>query len=212
VTPQQNIVQPTQIMPPVQPPAPQYNQFVSDQAQIYSVPQREPQSTVNGQPIYPEQIVAVYKLKGPYIEYRETELKKEFAEHQKKKLGIEWLLDEQDMLRNLVGPADTLKLLEMDVIIQDALRHFSSVSNDVLLNPLPLLEKMYKDVQKKYQGYPKEEIKNVLLVFVHYRILSEYFRRQNSPRRLKHWLDMQWLTIQDQGRIVRSPNPLPDVK
>jgi hypothetical protein len=230
VPPQQNqpqIYQPTQIVPPiqpVQPPAPQYNQPVQSvqqsapqydqsvpyQAQTYSVPQQEPQSTVNGQHIYPEQIVAVYKLKGPYIEHRKNEIKNEIAKLQKKNLGIEWLLDERDLLDDLINTDNILKLLEMDIIIKDAIGQYAS--RDAQLNPLSLFEKVYKDVQKKYQGYPEEEVKNVLRVFVCYRVLSEYFRKQDPPIRLRHWLDKQWVSAWDNGRIVRSPNPLPDVK
>ncbi len=225
------IFQPTQMMPPaqaiqplaphynqpVQQSAPQYNEAVPEQAQMYSVPQQEPQSTVNEQPIYPEQIVAVYKLKGPYIEHRKNELNKEISEYQKKKLGIEWSLEERDLLDDLVDIAHTRNLLEMDVIIQGALVHFGILSNALRQEPPPLLEKVYKEVQKKYEKafgktYGEDVIKNVLLVFVRYRLLSEYFRKQNPPVRLKHWLDKQWLAAEDQGRIKRSPNPLPDGK
>ena len=215
------LLQPTQNVSPVQPvqqSAPQYNEAVPEQAQMYSVPQQEPQSTVyvppiysNGQPVFPEWIVAVYKLKGPYIEYREAELKKELTEYNKKKLNVEWILDEQDLLRNLVNTTYILKILEMDVIVQSSIAHFQ-------INTQPLLEKIYKDVQKKYKdkdkdkGSTEEEIKNVLLVFVRYRVLSEYFRKQEPPTRLKHWLEKQWLAAEDQGRIIRSPNPLPDGK
>jgi len=163
----------------------------------------QPQSTVNGKPIYPNQIRAVFNLRGPYIEHRRSELNEIFKEYSKAKKDTTWIPKERDELDYHSQMWHTLEALECDVLIQEALGHFG-------INPAKLLDEVYTKVKNQYKKafgnqYSEAEIKNVLLIFVRYRLLEEYLRNQTS---MKDWLEKR----RSNAAINRSPMPLPDIK
>jgi len=149
-------------------------------------------------------ILTVFTLKGSYLEYRRTELHSLFFEHSKAKRDTHWILEEMDELdcHSSMGIEYTLEALEHDVLIAEALGHYG-------IDSTKLLEEVYTKVKNQYKAfgnqYSEAEIKNVLLIFVRYRLLSERLRNQMS---MKDWLIKQ----QPVAQINRSSNPLPNVK
>lgn len=160
---------------------------------------------MNGRPVYPDAIRAVFNLKGPYIKYRLSELVEIFNKRSREKKDTTWILKERDELDNHSQMWYTLEALENDILINDTFGHYR-------LDPAKLLDDVFKKVKGQYKKdfgdqFSDAEIKNVLLVFVRYRLLEEYLRNQIQIS-MKDWLEKQ----RRSAVINRSPMPLPDIK
>ena len=116
-----------------------------------------------------------------------------------------WTIEEKDELDYHSEMWHTLEALENDVLINEALGHYR-------LDPAKLLDDVFKKVRGQYKKnfddqFSEVQIKNVLLIFVRYRLLEEYLRNQISIP-MKDWLEKQ----RRNAVINRTPMPLPDIK
>ena len=185
--------------------------------------QPEPQSIVNGIPIYPEQIVRLYKLKDLYIRLRLDELERAAEHARKKRLSVDWIVEEMEELHEYHNIEYAMKALENDILIWYALDQYSQQANasrDASSDPVALLNEMYGETfnqvkkQREYRqvlgnGYSDNDMQEVLYVFLRYRALATLFRNQGRDVQMRDWLQQQ----RSRAAIRRNElMPLPQVE
>ena len=207
----------------------QQQSFVPENSQFASFQQQrgqpEPQSIVNGVQIYPEQITRLFKLKDIYIRLRLDELDDLFGRVKKKNGPLDWILDEQDELREHTTKEYTLRVLENDVLITEALRLYSqqaNTSSNASSVPVALYNEMYaatlKQVKKQQEYrqvlgnvYSDNDMQEVLSIFLRYRTLAALFRNQGRDIPMRDWLQQQRSRV-DVGIQRNEFMPLPQIE
>ena len=167
--------------------------------------QPEPQSTVNGVPIYPDQIVRLYKLKDVYIRLRNDELDKASENANKNKLDTSWIIEEMEELGEFHTIEYALEALENDILISEALKHYSKQSasyGDASTDPVAFLNQVFGEAfsavkrQREYRqvlgnSYSDKDMQDVLYVFLRYRTLAAFLRNQDQDSTMHSWLVKQ---------------------
>ena len=166
---------------------------------------------VNGHRIPLERLQMVFALKDIYIRVRLNELDTLLERMNKQGEGITWIEDERYELQGCHTLEGTLRLLENDGLIMQAIKQYRDRTNDPELDPLIYLDyvlnqvKQQSDYLRTLGRYNDTSMQQVLLVFLRYRILSYFFRQQGIIS-LQEWLERQrtQADIQRNEKLLRQ--------
>lgn len=186
------------------PPSPLEHQHVSPNAL----------SMVKGYPITAEQVQRFYDLKDIYIEPRLAEIGQQIERERRRgdadAVTLHRLSDERDELADLHDSIYSWRVLENDVLILYAIKQFMEETRDpqlavnLLVAPvLRQVKRQWNAFQKGEQRYTEDDLLQVLLVFLRYRTLADFFQRQGATVSMGEWLEKQRALAEMQGNLIK---------
>lgn len=141
-------------------------------------------------PLPEELVTRVHAVKFLYIEVRHPQVSKEMDRlYQKKEPDIEGINDELDELRNHTKDARTTRrMLQNDLIIQNGLTRYEEAQafyDEIFFR---VYEEVRKSSSYKKTSLDENDVKEMLAIFVRYRVLNRCLRQQASSLSIKDWL------------------------